>query len=128
MLLAVRRAVVHVTLADRPKFLAGDHTVLRELLHPAKQPLALQYSVAHGTLAPGARSKWHRLTSSEVYYIIAGQGRLTVDDSVVSVLPGSVVYVPPGGKQSLENTGPTAIEFLCLVDPAWRLEDEEVLE
>lgn len=127
-MLAVRRSVVHVTLADRPEFLAGDHTLLRELLHPAKQPLALGYSVAHGTVAPGVRSKWHRLKSSEVYYIIAGQGRLTVDDSVVVVEAGSLIYVPPGSKQSLENSGPTAIEFLCLVDPAWRSEDEEVLE
>lgn len=120
--------MVHVTLADRPEFLAGDHTRLREMLHPAKQPLAIGYSIAHGTVAPGTRSKWHRLLSSEVYYIIAGRGRLTVNDSVVSVETGSVVYVPPGGKQSLENSGPTAIEFLCLVDPAWRSEDEEVLE
>ena len=120
--------MVHVTLADCPEFLAGDHTHLRELLHPAKQSLELGYSLAHGTLAPGARSKWHRLTSSEVYYIIAGRGRLTVDDSVIAVETGSVVYVPPGGKQSLENSGPTAIEFLCIVDPAWRPEDEEVLE
>ena len=124
----MRCAVVHVTLADRPEFLAGDHTVLREFLHPVKQPIAVRYSLAHGTLAPGGRSKWHRLTSSEVYYIIAGRGRLIVDDSVVAVEPGSVIYVPPGGKQSLENSGPTAIEFLCLVDPAWPPEDEEVLE
>lgn len=120
--------MVHVTLGDRPEFLAGDHTLLRELLHPAKQSLALGYSLAHGTLAPGARSKWHRLATSEVYYFIDGCGRLTVGDSVVAVEPGSVVYVPPGSKQSLENPGPTAIEFLCLVDPAWRPEDEEVLE
>ncbi|THJ22891.1 MAG: cupin domain-containing protein [Nitrospira sp. CG24E] len=120
--------MVHVTVGDRAEFLAGDHTVLRELLHPARQSLALGYSVAHGTLAPGNRSKWHRLTSSEVYYILAGRGHLTVDDSVIAVNPGSVVYVPPGSKQSLENNGPIAIEFLCLVDPAWRLEDEEVLE
>lgn len=120
--------MVHVTVADRPDFLAGDHTLLCELLHPAKQPLALGYSLAHGTLAPGARSKRHKLTSSEVYYIIAGRGRLTVDGSAVDVEAGSVVYVPPGGTQSLENNGSTAIEFLCLVDPAWRPEDEEVLE
>lgn len=120
--------MVHVTLADRSEFLAGDHTLLRELLHPAKQRLELGYSLAHGVLAPGTRSKWHRLRSSEVYYIIAGQGRLTIDDSVVAVKAGSVIYVPPGGKQSLENNGSTAIEFLCLVDPAWRLEDEDVLE
>jgi mannose-6-phosphate isomerase-like protein (cupin superfamily) len=120
--------MVHVILADQPEFLAGDHTLLRELLHPAKQPLALGYSVAHGIVAPGARSKWHRLTSSEVYYFIAGRGRLTVGDSVVEVEAGSVMYVPPQSKQSLENCGSTAIEFLCVVDPAWRPEDEEILE
>jgi mannose-6-phosphate isomerase-like protein (cupin superfamily) len=124
----VRYAVVHVTLTDQREFLAGDHTVLRELLHPAKQPLVLGYSLAHGTLAPGSRSKWHRLRSSEVYYIIAGRGRMTVDDAVVLIEPGSVIYVPPGSKQSLENSGSAAIEFLCLVDPAWQPEDEEVLE
>ena len=120
--------MVHVSLAGQPEFLAGDHTRLRELLHPAKQPLALGYSIAHGILAPGARSKRHRLTSSEVYYILAGRGRLTVDDVAVEVEPGSVVYVPPGGTQFLDNVGSTDIEFLCLVDPAWRPEDEDVLE
>jgi len=120
--------MIHVTLASRPEFLAGDHTLLRELLHPEKLPLVIGYSVAHGTLAPGARSKRHRLVSSEVYYIIAGRGRLTVDDSVVALEAGSIVYVPPGSKQSLENNGSAVIEFLCLVDPAWRPEDEEVLE
>jgi mannose-6-phosphate isomerase-like protein (cupin superfamily) len=29
--------------------------------------------------------------------------------------------------QWLENTGKEEIEFLCIVDPAWRPEDEEVL-
>jgi mannose-6-phosphate isomerase-like protein (cupin superfamily) len=46
----------------------------------------------------------------------------------VSVEAGAVVYVPPEGTQSLMNTGRVDIEFLCLVDPAWRLEDEEVIE
>jgi mannose-6-phosphate isomerase-like protein (cupin superfamily) len=53
---------------------------------------------------------------------------MIVDDSVVLIEPGSVIYVPPGGKQSLENSGSSTIEFLCLVDPAWQPEDEEVLE
>lgn len=116
------------TLADCEGFLAGDHTVLRELLHPAKQPVTLGYSLAHGRLAPGRRSKRHTLASSEVYYFIAGQGRFTIDHDVCPVEGGSVLYVPPGGEQSLENTGTCDIEFLCLVDPAWRVEDEQVLE
>jgi mannose-6-phosphate isomerase-like protein (cupin superfamily) len=39
-----------------------------------------------------------------------------------------MIYVPPGARQSLLNTGTQAIEFLCIVDPAWKAEDEEILE
>lgn len=120
--------VFKVTPSDRPEFLAGDHTRLREILHPDKHQLNLGYSLAHGTLGPGRRSKWHVLASSEVYYFIAGQGRFMIDDQVVSVEPGTTLYVPPGGKQSLENTGNSEIEFLCVVEPAWKVEDEQVLE
>jgi mannose-6-phosphate isomerase-like protein (cupin superfamily) len=120
--------VLKVTLSDRPEFLAGDHTRLREIFHPAKYALKLGYSLVHGTLGPGQRSKSHILASSEVYYFIAGQGRFMIDDQVVQVETGTTLYVPPGGKQSLENTGSKEIEFLCLVDPAWKLEDEQVLE
>jgi mannose-6-phosphate isomerase-like protein (cupin superfamily) len=116
------------TLAECREFLAGDHTVLRELVHPAKEAVKLGYSLAHGRLAAGRRSKQHVLASSEVYYFIAGQGRLTIDSETYPVGAGSMIYVPPGGKQSLENTGTKDIEFLCLVDPAWRIEDEAVLE
>jgi mannose-6-phosphate isomerase-like protein (cupin superfamily) len=116
------------TLSDCPVFLAGDHTMLRELLHPAKQAVKLGYSLAHGTLAPGRRSKRHVLASAEVYYFLAGRGTLTIDGETDAVEAGSVVYVPPGGTQSLENIGTTEVEFLCLVDPAWRMEDESVFE
>jgi mannose-6-phosphate isomerase-like protein (cupin superfamily) len=114
--------------SDRPEFLAGDHTRLREVFHPAKHPLKLGYSLAHGKLGPGQRSKWHSLSSSEVYYFIAGNGRFMVDDQVTNVEAGTTLYVPPGGKQSLENTGSQDIEFLCVVDPAWKIEDERILE
>lgn len=117
-----------VTPADRPEFLAGDQTRLREIFHPAKHQLNLGYSLAHGKLSPGHRSKRHVLASSEVYYFIAGTGQLTIDDQVTPVEAGTTVYVQPGGQQYLENVGTTDIEFLCLVDPAWRSEDETVLE
>ena len=111
-----------------PEFLAGDHTRLRELLHPAKAELQLGYSLAHGFLDPGKQSLWHRLTSSEVYYFIAGCGLMKVEEESMPVEAGSVIYVPPGAKQALLNTGTSPIEFLCLVDPAWKAEDEAVVE
>lgn len=117
-----------VTPSERPAFLAGDHTRLREIFHPGKHPLKVGYSLAHGTLEPGQRSKRHVLASSEVYYFIAGQGQFMIEDQVLSVEAGTTVYVPPGRPQSLENTGAAEIEFLCLVDPAWKSEDEQILE
>jgi mannose-6-phosphate isomerase-like protein (cupin superfamily) len=120
--------VFKVRASDRPEFIAGDHTRLREIFHPAKHLLKLRYSLAHGTLGPGLRSKWHVLGSSEVYYFLAGNGRFTIDDEVTSVEAGTTLYVPPGGRQSLENTGSRDIEFLCLVDPAWDAADERILE
>ena len=113
-------------LQDWPEFLAGDHTVLRELLHPQKTPLSIGYSLAQGHLKPGSRSKPHRLASSEVYYFLEGEGLFRVGDEERPIAKGSVVYVAPQETQSVENTGTKNLEFLCLVDPPWKLEDEVV--
>ncbi|MDQ6735299.1 MAG: cupin domain-containing protein [Nitrospirota bacterium] len=110
------------------EFLAGDHTHLRELLHPARSPVKVGYSLAHGKLAPGAHSKRHRLSSSEVYYFLAGRGMFHIDGQSSLIEPDLVVYVPPGAEQWVENPGDSTMEFLCLVDPAWKHEDEHVLE
>ena len=117
-----------VTLSDRSEFLAGDHTLLREIFHPTKHGLEVGYSLAHGTLPPGRQSKWHVLRSSEVYYFLSGQGQFMIDEGEVPVEAGTTLYVPPGGRQSLKNTGSKDIEFLCLVEPAWRVEDEQVFD
>ena len=115
-------------LRDCPEFLAGDRTRLRELLHPDKTEAKVGYSLAHGYLDPGNQSLRHRLRSSEVYYFLAGEGTFTVGDRSIKISRGDLVYVPPGANQSLLNHGTEAIEFLCLVDPAWKMEDEDILE
>ncbi len=121
-------AVLTVKLKDCSEFLAGDHTVLRELLHPSKALVSIGFSLAHGRLPLGQRSKRHRLTSSEVYYFVRGEGLFTVNEETVTVVQGSVVYVPPDAIQCVENTGRTELEFLCVVDPSWKAADEVVLE
>ncbi len=120
--------MVVTRLRECKEFLAGDHTVLRELLHRDRWPVKIGYSLAHGKLERGGCSRRHRLASAEVYYFLAGQGLFHSGDQTSTVETGTVVYVPPGSDQWLENTGDEVIEFLCLVDPAWRPEDEEVLE
>ncbi len=113
---------------DCEKFTAGDGCLLRELLHPDKEDLNLRYSLAHATILPEQKTQPHRLATSEVYYIVEGFGQMFIDDECEPVEPGSVVYIPPGATQSIENTGDHELEFLCIVDPAWRQEDEEILK
>lgn len=108
------------------EFIAGDSTYLRELLHPDKQPLALRYSLAHATLPVGQTSLPHSLKTSEVYYILSGSGEMHIDGETQMVEPGDAVYIPPNARQFIYNCGSEPLVFICIVDPAWRQEDETV--
>ena len=115
-----------VDVNDCPQLVAGDETLLREVLHPAVHGAPIRYSIAHALLKPGGRSLPHRLGGSEVYYFISGRGRMFVNEATSEVRAGVVVYVPPGAMQFVENLGDEDLVFLCIVDPAWRAEDEVV--
>ncbi|MBM3324948.1 MAG: cupin domain-containing protein [Calditrichaeota bacterium] len=114
------------SLSKCQEFIAGDKTLLRELLHPAKQPLSVRYSLAHARLAPGETSLRHRLQASEVYYILGGQGRMHIEGEASLIKKGDAIYIPPGASQYIENLGSDELVFLCIVDPAWRAEDEVI--
>jgi mannose-6-phosphate isomerase-like protein (cupin superfamily)/2'-5' RNA ligase len=114
-------------LEDCEEFIAGDRSVLRELLHPDKADLAIRYSLAHATVKPGAKTTPHRLRTAEVYYILQGRGRMHIDAEVADVTCGCAIHIPPQATQYIENPSDTDLVFLCMVDPAWRLEDEEIL-
>jgi len=109
------------------EILAGDKTILRELLHPSRDPATIRYSLAHAKLLPRTASLPHHLKTSEVYYFISGRGRMHVNGDTTEVGPDQAVYVPPGAEQNVENSGTDDLVFLCIVDPAWKAEDEEVL-
>jgi len=109
------------------EFIAGDKTVLRELLHPDKADLKIRYSLAQASVGPGQESWPHKLKTAEVYYILSGTGEMKINDESAEVHAGQVIYIPPQAKQSIKNTGQADLKFLCIVDPAWRIEDEEIL-
>lgn len=115
-------------LQDCTTITAGDATVLKEILHPDKADLAIRYSLAHAIVPPRQTSLKHRLATAEVYYILSGQGRMYINELHEAVSATDTVYIPPGATQWIANTGDEPLVFLCIVDPAWRVEDEEVLE
>jgi mannose-6-phosphate isomerase-like protein (cupin superfamily) len=116
-------------LSECPEIIAGDGTLLRELLHPERDyPFSGRYSLALARLPAGKASAPHRLGTDEVYYIVSGRGRMHVDDSTAEVEKGDAIDIPPNSVQWIENTGSEELIFLCLVDPAWRQEDEKILD
>ncbi len=114
-------------LKDCEEFTAGDGSLLRELLHPDKAGLALRYSLAHALVKPGQTTMLHSLKTSEVYYILDGEGIMHIGEESAKVHSGDAIYIPPHSRQYIQNTGKTDLIFLCIVDPAWRREDEAIL-
>ena len=82
-------------LQDCGKIIAGDKTILREVLHPKNDKLQINYSLAHAIVKPGQTSLTHKLKSSEVYYILEGEGIMYIKDESEKVHFGQAVYIPP---------------------------------
>jgi len=115
-------------LKDCKEFSAGDNTRLRELFNPLKDNINLRYSLAHATVKPGKTTYKHRLKTSEVYYILRGNGIMHINNESEKVQEGQAIYIPPDTIQCIKNTGTTNLVFICIVDPAWKKEDEEIPE
>lgn len=114
-------------ITDSTCFLAGDLTRLRELLHPANDVVQTSFSLAHAYLEVGENSLPHRLTtSSETYFILEGNGIISVDEKEFVLEGNDTFFVPPNALQSVKNTGETRLSFLCIVSPPWSPEDEVV--
>jgi quercetin dioxygenase-like cupin family protein len=57
-------------------------------------------------IEPGKRLGWHTDATEETQYIIAGRGKLYLEDgSTYAVGPGSVFVLPTPMRHDLENTG-----------------------
>jgi mannose-6-phosphate isomerase-like protein (cupin superfamily) len=114
-------------LQDISAFEAGDKTRIKEVFHPDK-------TSCPPPLQPGAwRAPRRSLLSTaypggdEVYIFLKGKGALSIDDQRLEVNSDTVVRVPAGSVQALENTGAEVLVFYCIVSPPWREEEETIL-
>jgi mannose-6-phosphate isomerase-like protein (cupin superfamily) len=110
------------------EIVAGDACYLREIFHPDRDDVPSNHSLAHAYIHAGGKTLDHFLEQSETYFIISGTGRMHIDHETFDIESGSSYIVPPGSHQWVENTGNEKLEFLVIVDPPWRKEDETVCE
>jgi mannose-6-phosphate isomerase-like protein (cupin superfamily) len=115
-------------LKDCPEFVARDNSLLQEILNPLKEDLNIHYSLAWAQVKPGNKTLSHRLKVCEVYYILKGTGIIHINNEEKKVHDNNTIYIPSGATQFIENDGDKNLEFLCIVDPAWTPDAEEILK
>jgi mannose-6-phosphate isomerase-like protein (cupin superfamily) len=106
----------------------NEGSKIKQYFHPHNTLNGISYSIAQFTLEPGKRSLNHKIKSSEIYYVLEGEAILKIDQQSHQLGKDDSIYVPPMSEQFIENTGSTNLRFLCIVDPAWKSEDEIILE
>ena len=111
------------------EFIDGNEgTKIKQYFHPHNTLNGINYSIAQFSLEIGGKTKLHKIKSSEIYYILQGKGNLKINEKIFYLEKNDSAHVPPNSKQFIENIGSKYLRFLCIVEPAWKADDDEILE
>ena len=70
--------------------------------------------VSLARLQPGLSYETHsHADHEEIYYIIAGKGKMNVDGEVGRFRDGDAIYIPVRARHSITNDGDEMVEFLA---------------
>ena len=106
-------------LSERESFITADGSAIRELAHPA-WTAAENQSLAEASVKAGDETAEHyHPRSEELYYFVAGEGRMRLDRDEATVAAGDCVVIPPGTPHKLWNTGTGPLVLLCCCAPAY---------
>ena len=75
--------------------------------------------LACATLEKGKAIEPHVDPMEEIYFIMSGEGEMTVGEDTRHVVQGDAIWIPAGSAHSLVNTGPNVCFILVVASPAW---------
>lgn len=104
-------------------FITADRSSIRELAGPA-WTAARNQSLAEATVDPGAETAEHfHPQTEELYYFVAGSGRMRLAGEEAPVTQGDCVVISPGTPHKLWNTGAVPLVLLCCCAPPYSDDD-----
>jgi mannose-6-phosphate isomerase-like protein (cupin superfamily) len=110
-------------LQDLKSFITADGSSIRELAGPA-WTRARHQSLAEATVPPGGETAEHyHPQTEELYYFVAGAGRMRLGAQEGEVGAGDCVVIPPGIPHKLWSQGPEPLVLLCCCAPAYSDDD-----
>lgn len=75
------------------------------------------YSIELTTVGPGGASPPHVEPHAHVFYVLSGEGEVTVGEETTRVWPGSVSPIAAGVRHSFRNVGDSDLEMLVIYHP-----------
>src|SRR5688572_9301619 len=104
-------------------FTTKDGSEIRELLAHRNSCIRKQ-SLAEARVLPGMATAAHyHPQTEEIYYILEGTGRMTIEGEVHEVGVGDAIAIPPGAVHTISNTGAEVLKFLCCCAPGYEDSD-----
>ena len=67
-------------------------------------------------VSPNKNNELHKHAHETVFVFFKGTGQVVIDDKVVPVQPGSIVYIPRWSKHQSQNTSNEEMMFLAVAD------------
>jgi mannose-6-phosphate isomerase-like protein (cupin superfamily) len=111
-----------------PPFITKDGSEIRELLAHRNSAIRNQ-SLAEARVPIGASTQEHyHAKTEEIYFIIAGRGRIGIEGEFAEVRTGDAIAIPPGKRHKLWNTGEEMLKLLCCCSPAYEHSDTIITE
>jgi mannose-6-phosphate isomerase-like protein (cupin superfamily) len=109
-------------------FTTLDGSEIRELAGRRGGP-ARHQSLAEATLGAGGETIEHlHRTSEEIYYFVAGRGRMRLGTEESEVSAGDCVVIAPGTRHKLWAAPDADLVLLCACSPPYSNEDTELTE
>jgi mannose-6-phosphate isomerase-like protein (cupin superfamily) len=110
-------------LSQLKSFTTLDGSQIRELAGPS-WTRARNQSLAEASVPPGGETAEHyHPRTEELYYFVAGAGRMRLGAEEGEVAAGDCVVIAPGTPHKLWNPGPEPLILLCCCAPAYSDDD-----
>jgi mannose-6-phosphate isomerase-like protein (cupin superfamily) len=115
--------VPKANLEQLESFTTLDGSKIRELAGPA-WTAARNQSLAEATVLPrGETAEHYHPRTEEIYYFVAGRGRMRLGEDEGDIEAGDCVVITPGTPHKLWNPGPEPLVLLCCCAPPYSDDD-----
>jgi mannose-6-phosphate isomerase-like protein (cupin superfamily) len=99
-----------------PRNERGAGQVSHLLLGRPDEDAPMSVTLVHA--APGSQQGVHvHPDSTQIYVVVAGAGRMIVDDEEVDVSAGTMIRIPPGTRHAIRNTGDEQLTYVSTTAP-----------